>query len=1192
MGEFRICTEQATSKRVFMSELGFGVKLIDTSSGLAGDEMRLRALEAFRQGRFADAITAYVDVANRYPDSAEAHAALGRALEAADFHKEAALALGAALHLNPRDLTTAKNLAKVMLRLGQPDVARSLFFSVLEMHPADGEACHGMALLEDSLGNLDEGSSWYGRLRSINPSHPDAWKTDAPVCNVCGERGAFKNPTPDNIRESLWCKTCNSLNRDRFMTFVLSRLLHEQGPMRTWKPRKEIRVLEADGHRGHPRFLESNYEYYNTRFAQNVLARGLDPASFADLQELHFQNGFFDIMITCDVFEHVRLHREALNHVFRVLKPGGACILQIPYCHELEHTVVRVQPDGDRDINLLPVQYHGDDSLVYRDYGRDFLQELSELGFHVYYLEGEVPASLATRQSIIVIERPGPRGPSHPFAGLDESGFTTFFLPSKTDRVASFLREIAPEAGKEFEGTGLSYDHSRYHYYFELGHAERITETLKRSAQYLAGASSALDLGSTGDVPVILRRFYGVGTVIINGMADDVVSYAAPVASGAPDVAEGSTVQIRGWDIEREVFPLESGSLDVVTCLEVLEHLRSDPLFAVREANRVLRVGGYFILTTPNLNSMQGMLRMAKGLSPALFATFNADGSGIIHAREYAPGELRVLLEHGGFRVLDLQTFDAYWYDPAEVEQALPLLQAMAASGWKPNLGRQVSFIVGQKISDPCSSAYVPLYTADIPAAQSGNTGAAGASAIQVLNPAASSLDGHDGNMEAACDTPAADPMHPEALLKRAMDLRRACRPADAERTLRNILVFHPGWPGVRRTLAEIAHERGDIPAALNELFAALQEAPEDLDTAALLSRLLMDAGQDLLAVRLLTEAVVKAPDHTGILTGLGKLHAKHGKVRYAREYLACVLRLAPGCDEARLALEVLGDGDGCAEAKDALLDQQLEAARIPNNLLLRKEFLANKAVIAALPDFVIADPTSICNAKCITCFHSFEDLPWQDLPRECFDKLKHLFSTASQINLFGSGEPFVAREFPYELAEALRLKRPSTSLTVSSNGKILREKHIAMLMEPGITLQVSIDAATPELFNHIRRGIDFGKFMENLKLFTRMRGKGKNPRLTFSCTISKRNLAELPKIFALAKELHVDFVGLFNEYALHPSEQPYILDEHDAPEFDRLRREFELSGVPYGNFLTSLTARPSQVSFPWKEPPASTATV
>jgi len=57
-------------------------------------------------------------------------------------------------------------------------------------------------------------------------------------------------------------------------------------------------------------------------------------------------------------------------------------------------------------------------------------------------------------------------------------------------------------------------------------------------------------------------------------------------------------------DIEKEALPFPSDMFDIVLFSEILEHLRLNPLHALREVYRVLKPTGHIILSTPNITPM------------------------------------------------------------------------------------------------------------------------------------------------------------------------------------------------------------------------------------------------------------------------------------------------------------------------------------------------------------------------------------------------------------------------------------------------------------------------------------------------------------------------------------------------------------------------------------------------------------
>ena len=112
---------------------------------------------------------------------------------------------------------------------------------------------------------------------------------------------------------------------------------------------------------------------------------------------------------------------------------------------------------------------------------------------------------------------------------------------------------------------------------------------------------------------------------------------------------------------ERDPWPYAEDSFDLVTGMEILEHLALDPYHFYAEANRVLKPGGHLLITTPNVNSHRGTWKSLNNIAPYSFGIFVPSG-GVYgrHNREYAPRELAQIGEAAGFETLRLQTFDVY----------------------------------------------------------------------------------------------------------------------------------------------------------------------------------------------------------------------------------------------------------------------------------------------------------------------------------------------------------------------------------------------------------------------------------------------------------------------------------------------------------------------------------------------------
>lgn len=93
-------------------------------------------------------------------------------------------------------------------------------------------------------------------------------------------------------------------------------------------------------------------------------------------------------------------------------------------------------------------------------------------------------------------------------------------------------------------------------------------------------------------------------------------------------------------------LPLLPGSFDVVTCIDVIEHLADDRR-AIAELFQAVRPGGHLIVTVPAFQSLWGDHDELYG-----------------HYRRYRRGELRAKLGAAGFLVIKLSYFEPLFFAP------------------------------------------------------------------------------------------------------------------------------------------------------------------------------------------------------------------------------------------------------------------------------------------------------------------------------------------------------------------------------------------------------------------------------------------------------------------------------------------------------------------------------------------------
>lgn len=98
----------------------------------------------------------------------------------------------------------------------------------------------------------------------------------------------------------------------------------------------------------------------------------------ADIQNLPFQDNSFDVIFCNHVLEHVEDDQKALSELFRVMKPGGWGILQVPIRYQQEKTF----EDPTITDRQERIEKFGQYDHV-RVYGMDYYQKLADAGFKV-----------------------------------------------------------------------------------------------------------------------------------------------------------------------------------------------------------------------------------------------------------------------------------------------------------------------------------------------------------------------------------------------------------------------------------------------------------------------------------------------------------------------------------------------------------------------------------------------------------------------------------------------------------------------------------------------------------------------------------------------------------------------------------------------------------------------------------------
>ena len=202
-------------------------------------------------------------------------------------------------------------------------------------------------------------SHWVAKLLSI------FYWGDKVSCNVCNHHYRKFLPYGRKARSNALCPNCLSLERHRMMWLFLK----EKTDFFTSKAKilhiaPELCFIK--------RFEELHGDDYLTADLESPLAKVK-----LDVLNMPFGENEFDIVFCNHVMEHVESDLQAMSEIFRVLKPGGWGIIQVPLFYPLAETTFE-----DKSI-VSPTERekaYGQSDHV-RLYGKDYINRLQSVGF-------------------------------------------------------------------------------------------------------------------------------------------------------------------------------------------------------------------------------------------------------------------------------------------------------------------------------------------------------------------------------------------------------------------------------------------------------------------------------------------------------------------------------------------------------------------------------------------------------------------------------------------------------------------------------------------------------------------------------------------------------------------------------------------------------------------------------------------
>lgn len=184
-------------------------------------------------------------------------------------------------------------------------------------------------------------------------------------CPVCNSHIRVFHTFGEIPRPNALCPICDSVERHRLDWIFLERNtnLLDKCP-------KRLLHIGAE-----PEFERKFREYRHI----NYLSADLNDSHAMvkmDITNIQYPDNSFDIIYCSHVLEHVPEDRKAMREIYRVLKPGGWTLLQVPITCERTFEYPNVKDPQERE------KLFGQHDHV-RSYGHDYIDRLKESGFTV-----------------------------------------------------------------------------------------------------------------------------------------------------------------------------------------------------------------------------------------------------------------------------------------------------------------------------------------------------------------------------------------------------------------------------------------------------------------------------------------------------------------------------------------------------------------------------------------------------------------------------------------------------------------------------------------------------------------------------------------------------------------------------------------------------------------------------------------
>lgn len=362
----------------------------------------------------------------------------------------------------------------------------------------------------------------------------------------------------------------------------------------------------------------------------------------------------------------------------------------------------------------------------------------------------------------------------------------------------------------------------------------------------------------------------------------------------------------------------------------------------------------------------------------------------------------------------------------------------------------------------------------------------------------------------------------------------------ESEKLYKQVLQINPDSVESQLELARIYARQRRIDLAKEFYNKYLEKVKDNADVYKEMAMLYESIGDNIQSVKSIEIASSISPDNIQTAFELGIAYREAGRDE----------------DSAKVFKKLL-------EREDVKNDKFLN-----NKALNEYEISTRKEILESKPRAMIGMIMNKCNISCRIC-DIWSRPKWQE-PDRILKEIVELLPYMEDICWQG-GEVFYMKEFNSMLAEGVKCK--NLNQVIFTNGLLLDEKNLEIIAKGNVELVLSIDGATKETYEYIRRGANFETLCKKLELIKEVRkSTGAKINTYLNPVICRRNYKEIEQMVEFAHKYEFTSITL-NPIRGIPEEN--IFEPIDEQAFEFMRKVVPIAeqkskeyGIRFNNWM------------------------